>query len=55
MRLLGLLTGTVQAYIFAVLAMVYISSASRPRDESKDPAEDEVENDHESASKRKDS
>jgi F-type H+-transporting ATPase subunit a len=26
---LGLLTGTIQAYIFAVLAMVYISSASR--------------------------
>lgn len=55
MRLLGLLTGTVQAYIFAVLAMVYISSASRPRDESKDPAGDEIENDDESASKRKES
>lgn len=27
MQLLGLLTGTIQAYIFAVLAMVYISSA----------------------------
>lgn len=33
MQLLGLLTGFVQAYIFAVLAMVYIASASRRRDE----------------------
>ncbi|MGD9496017.1 MAG: F0F1 ATP synthase subunit A [Armatimonadota bacterium] len=31
MRLLGLLTGLVQAYIFAVLAMVYIASATRVR------------------------
>lgn len=30
MHLLGLLTGLVQAYIFAVLAMVYIASAARP-------------------------
>ena len=29
MELLGLLTGVVQAYIFAVLAMVYIASATR--------------------------
>jgi F-type H+-transporting ATPase subunit a len=29
MRLLGLLTGLIQAYIFAVLAMVYIASATR--------------------------
>lgn len=29
MRLLGLLTGIIQAYIFAVLAMVYIASATR--------------------------
>jgi F-type H+-transporting ATPase subunit a len=29
MQLLGLLTGMVQAYIFAILAMVYIASASR--------------------------
>jgi F-type H+-transporting ATPase subunit a len=29
MQLLGLLTGLIQAYIFAVLAMVYIASASR--------------------------
>ena len=29
MQLLGLLTGLIQAYIFAVLAMVYIASAAR--------------------------
>ena len=28
MQLLGLLTGLIQAYIFAILAMVYIASAS---------------------------
>ncbi len=28
MQLLGLLTGVIQAYIFAVLAMVYIASAT---------------------------
>ena len=28
MQLLGLLTGMIQAYIFAILAMVYIASAS---------------------------
>ena len=28
MQLLGLLTGTIQAYIFAILAMVYIASAT---------------------------
>jgi F-type H+-transporting ATPase subunit a len=31
MRLLGLLTGLIQAYIFAVLAMVYIASATGGR------------------------
>ena len=31
LQLLGLLTGFVQAYIFAILAMVYIASASRTR------------------------
>ena len=31
LQLLGLLTGLVQAYIFAILAMVYIASASRAR------------------------
>jgi F-type H+-transporting ATPase subunit a len=33
MHLLGLLTGTIQAYIFAVLAMVYVASATRARRE----------------------
>jgi F-type H+-transporting ATPase subunit a len=33
MHALGLLTGVIQAYIFAVLAMVYIASASRARKE----------------------
>jgi len=31
MQILGLLTGLIQAYIFAILAMVYIASASRTR------------------------
>ncbi|MFW6437975.1 MAG: F0F1 ATP synthase subunit A [Armatimonadota bacterium] len=45
MRLLGLLTGLVQAYIFAVLAMVYIASATKvikgaaPEDEDEPAAE----------------
>ena len=33
MQLFGLLTGLIQAYIFAILAMVYIASASRAHDE----------------------
>ncbi|HYY31203.1 MAG TPA: F0F1 ATP synthase subunit A [Chthoniobacterales bacterium] len=33
MSLLGLLTGMVQAYIFSVLATVYIAAATRTRDE----------------------
>lgn len=33
MSALGLLTGLIQAYIFAVLAMVYIASAARARQE----------------------
>jgi F-type H+-transporting ATPase subunit a len=36
MQLLGLLTGMIQAYIFAVLAMVYIASASSARGERRD-------------------
>jgi F-type H+-transporting ATPase subunit a len=31
LQLLGMLTGLIQAYIFAVLAMVYIASATRTR------------------------
>ena len=37
MQILGLLTGLIQAYIFAILAMVYIGSASRSRG-SDDPS-----------------
>jgi F-type H+-transporting ATPase subunit a len=33
MYLLGLLTGVIQAYIFAVLAIVYIASATRAHEE----------------------
>jgi len=35
MQLLGLLTGMIQAYIFAVLAMVYIASATRSKNDEK--------------------
>jgi F-type H+-transporting ATPase subunit a len=35
LQLLGLLTGIVQAYIFAILAMVYIASATRVRQQAK--------------------
>ena len=35
MHALGLLTGVIQAYIFAVLAMVYIASATRVQEEQK--------------------
>ena len=34
MQVLGLLTGTIQAYIFSVLTMVYIASATPSRDSS---------------------
>jgi F-type H+-transporting ATPase subunit a len=34
MQVFGLLTGLIQAYIFAILAMVYIASATRTQDES---------------------
>lgn len=36
MSLLGLLTGMVQAYIFSILATVYITAATRARDEEED-------------------
>jgi F-type H+-transporting ATPase subunit a len=36
MHALGLLTGAIQAYIFSVLAMVYIASASRAREEKEE-------------------
>lgn len=35
MQMFGLLTGLIQAYIFAILAMVYIASASRAHDEER--------------------
>src|SRR6056297_3067667 len=37
MQVLGLLTGLIQAYIFAILAMVYIGSASRTRHQADAP------------------
>lgn len=36
MQMLGLLTGMVQAYIFAILAMVFIASATRVRHETEE-------------------
>jgi F-type H+-transporting ATPase subunit a len=39
MNLLGLLTGLIQAYIFAILAMVYIASANRSKREPKQEGE----------------
>jgi F-type H+-transporting ATPase subunit a len=38
MQLLGLLTGMIQAYIFAVLAMVYIASATSAHRSDRHPA-----------------
>lgn len=38
MQVLGLLTGLIQAYIFAILAMVYIGSASRTRRNTENPS-----------------
>lgn len=40
-ELLGLLTGVIQAYIFAILAMVYIASATRAKERS-DPGTGET-------------
>lgn len=37
MDALGMLTGLIQAYIFAILAMVYIGSAAQARNDSQDP------------------
>ncbi|UCH34755.1 MAG: F0F1 ATP synthase subunit A [Armatimonadota bacterium] len=45
MHALGLLTGLVQAYIFAVLAMVYIASATRVREERVEPSQAPAEGD----------
>ena len=43
MQLLGLLTGLIQAYIFAILAMVYIASASRSERAAEPETEIEIE------------
>jgi F-type H+-transporting ATPase subunit a len=43
MHALGLLTGLIQAYIFAVLAMVYIASATRAQQEREQKQEKEQE------------
>jgi F-type H+-transporting ATPase subunit a len=42
MHLLGLLTGLIQAYIFAILAMVYIASGARTQHQQ----EPELESEH---------
>ena len=38
MQALGLLTGVIQAYIFSVLAMVYIASASKAAQHTNHPS-----------------
>jgi F-type H+-transporting ATPase subunit a len=43
MQLLGLLTGLIQAYIFAILAMVYIASASQSRKDADQAGNTETE------------
>jgi F-type H+-transporting ATPase subunit a len=51
MHALGLLTGVIQAYIFSVLAMVYIASASRAQAERSEEGQDnwnKQDNPHES-------
>lgn len=40
MQLFGLLTGMIQAYIFAILAMVYIASATKAHHPDSPPAEE---------------
>ncbi|MCK9275432.1 MAG: F0F1 ATP synthase subunit A [Syntrophales bacterium] len=43
MHALGLLTGVIQAYIFAVLAMVYIASATRAQEEREEKIQEKGE------------
>jgi len=45
MQVLGLLTGLIQAYIFAILAMVYIGSASRSRQRPESPTPTDTDTD----------
>ncbi len=40
--ILGLLTGMIQAYIFAILAMVYIASATQVHHSGRDPTDDQA-------------
>ncbi len=42
MDMLGLLTGVIQAYIFAILATVYISSATAPPDTTNETAKEQT-------------
>ncbi|HKJ31064.1 MAG TPA: F0F1 ATP synthase subunit A [Balneolales bacterium] len=42
MQILGLLVGFIQAYVFAILALVYIASATRAHHEKNDNDKDEV-------------
>jgi F-type H+-transporting ATPase subunit a len=44
MNLLGILTGAIQAYIFAILAMVYIASATRLQQKREQEQEEQPEN-----------
>ena len=42
MELLGLLIGVIQAYVFAVLALVYIASAARAHREQEEKVEEKT-------------
>jgi F-type H+-transporting ATPase subunit a len=42
MHALGLLTGAIQAYIFSVLAMVYIASATRVQEKTAEQTHNET-------------
>ena len=44
MQLLGLITGTIQAYIFAILATVYIASATAAQQGVSDAGTEKTEN-----------
>jgi F-type H+-transporting ATPase subunit a len=45
-NILGLLTGMIQAYIFAMLAVIYVASGERARRESEEPIDSEKQNEH---------
>jgi len=53
MQALGLLTGLIQAYIFAILAMVYIASGTRARKEKEDTGKEQEETDRSNKLQRK--